>query len=161
MRKNIYSISLTKLGLGILLSIGLANLALADENSSSRIVTEYYWIEDGKVDASTFIGWSLFHNTCVSCHGVGGVGSELAPDLTKSLSRLSLVEFTTKVFHRYSISVGDRTDMINAIMAEVRKDEKRDSGELERMPQWKYNPIVKAHILNIYGYLKARHDGVI
>lgn len=161
MRKKLCSASLIKLGLIILLSIGFINLPQADEESSSNIVTEYYWIKDGKVDASTFIGWSLFHNTCVGCHGVGGVGTELAPDLTISIERLSPVEFTTKVFHRYSMPVGDRTDMTNAIMAEIRKDEMRDSGELERMPQWKNNPLVRAHVLNIYGYLKARHDGVI
>ncbi len=51
--------------------------------------------------------------------------------------------------------------MNNAIMAEVWKDEKRASGELEKMPKWKNNPIIKAHVLNIYGYLKAHHDGAI
>lgn len=161
MRNKLCSLTLINLGLLILLSVGLINSPLAGEKSSSSIITEYYWVEDGKVDASTFIGWSLFHNTCVGCHGVGGVGSELAPDLTKSISSLSPVEFTTKVFHRVSMPVGDRTDMTNAIMAEVRKGELRDSGELEKMPQWKNNPLVKAHVLNIYGYLKARHDGVI
>jgi mono/diheme cytochrome c family protein len=161
MRTKLYSASLIKLGLVTLISVGFIDLSLADEKSSSSIVTEYYSVEDGKVDASTFIGWSLFHNTCVGCHGVGGVGTELAPDLTQSISGLTPVEFTTKVFHRYSMPVGDRTDMTNAIMAEVRKDEMRDSGELERMPQWKNNPLVRAHVLNIYGYLKARHDGAI
>jgi len=161
MREKLCSASLIKLGLVTLLSVGFIVLPLADEKSSSNIVTEYYWVKDGKVDASTFIGWSLFHNTCVSCHGVGAGGSELAPDLTQSVEKLSPVEFTTKVFHRYSMPVGDRTDMTNAIMAEVRKDEMRDSGELEKMPKWKNNPLVRAHVLNIYGYLKARHDGVI
>ena len=161
MRKKLCSASLIKLSMGMLLLLGLINFPLANENTNSSIITEYYWIEDGKVDASTFIGWSLFHYACVGCHGVGGVGTELAPDLTESLSGLSPAKFRIKVFHRYSISVGDRTDMINAIMAEVRKDEKRDSGELERMPKWKNNPIIRTHVLNIYGYLKARHDGVI
>lgn len=161
MRNKLSSARLIKLGLLILLSAGLITSPLADEESSSTVVTEYYWVIDGKVDASTFIGWSLFHNTCVDCHGVGGVGSELAPDLTQSVEKLSPVEFTTKVFHRYSMPVGDRTDMTNAIMAEVMKDQQRDSGELEKMPKWKNNPLVRAHVLNIYGYLKARHDGVI
>ena len=161
MRNKLCSVSLVKLGLLILLSVGLISTPLAGEKSSSTVITEYYWVVDGKVDASTFIGWSLFTNTCVGCHGVGGTGTELAPDLTESIAKLSPVEFTTKVFHRYSMPVGDRTDMTNAIMAEVRKDQKRDSGELEKMPQWKNNPLVKAHVLNIYGYLKARHDGVI
>lgn len=152
MRKKLCSASLIKLGLVTLISIGFIDLSLADEKSSSNIVTEYYWVKDGKVDASTFIGWSLFHNTCVGCHGVGGISIELAPDLTQSISGSSPAEFTTKVFHRYSMPVGDRTNMTNAIMAEVRKDEMRDSGELERMPKWKNNPLVRAHVLNIYGY---------
>jgi len=161
MRNKFCSDGLVKLGLLILLSGGLINSTLAGEKSSASAITEYYWVEDGKVDASTFIGWSLFHNTCVGCHGVGGGGTELAPDLTQSVEKLSPVAFSTKVFHQYSMPVGDRTDMTNAIMAEVRKDEMRESGELEKMPQWKNNPLVRAHVLNIYGYLKARHDGVI
>jgi mono/diheme cytochrome c family protein len=161
MRKKLCSASLVKLSMGILLLLGLINFPLAGEDPSSRVVTEYYWVEDGKVDASTFIGWSLFHYACVGCHGVGGVGTELAPNLTENISGLTPAEFRTKVFHRYSIPIGDRTDMTNAIMAEVQKDQKRDSGELEKMPKWKNNPIIKAHVLNIYGYLKARHDGVI
>jgi len=161
MRKKLRSASLIKLGLVTLLSVGLIDLPLAGGESDSNIVTKYYWVKDGKVDASTFIGWSLFHNTCVGCHGVGGVGTELAPDLTESVSALSTVEFTTKVLHRYSMPVGDRTDMTNAMMAEVRKDEMRESGELAKMPEWKNNPLVRAHVRNIYSYLKARHDGVI
>jgi len=161
MRMNLCSASLLKLSMGMFLLFGLVNFSLADENSSSRVVTDYYWVEDGKVDAATFIGWSLFHNACVGCHGVGGVGTDIAPDLTESIAGLTPAEFRTKVFHRYSIPVGDRTDMTNAIMAEVWKDEKRASGELEKMPKWKNNPIIKAHVLNIYGYLKARHDGVL
>jgi len=121
MRKKLCSASLIKLGLVTLISIGFIDLSLADEKSSSNIVTEYYWVKDGKVDASTFIGWSLFHNTCVGCHGVGGIGTELAPDLTQSISGLSPAEFTTKVFHRYSMPVGDRTNMTNAIMAKFGK----------------------------------------
>ena len=161
MKIKLYPGGLIKLTLVVLLSVGSINLPLAGENSGSSIAKEYYWVEDGKVDASTFIGWSLFHNTCVGCHGVGGVGTDLAPDLTTSISRLSPVEFTIKVFHRYSMPVGDRTDMTNAIMAEIQKDAQRDSGELARMPKWKNNPIIRAHVLNIYGYLKARHDGVL
>ena len=75
MKMKIYSVRMIQLSLGMFLSIGLINSPLADENTKSSIATKYYWVEDGKVDASTFIGWSLFHYACVGCHGVGGVGT--------------------------------------------------------------------------------------
>lgn len=99
----------------------------------------------------------------MECHGVGAVGSDLAPDLTKSIDKLSPARFRIKVLHRISMfySEGDRTAMQDAMMEEVMKQEKRDRGELENMPRWHYNPTIRQHIGNIYSYLKARSAGVI
>ena len=149
------------IGISIFLISGIVQVSLASEDPAISGKTEYYHVEDGKVDTPTFIGWSLYHDACIVCHGVGGTGTEIAPDLTSNIGKLSPAEFRTKVLHRFSISVSDRTNMINSIMAEVEKDRLRESGELENMPRWEENPLIKAHILNIYGYLKARHDGVL
>lgn len=113
--------------------------------------------------SETFVGWHVFHHACVECHGVGAVGSDLAPDLTKSIDKLSPARFRIKVLHRISMfySEGDRTAMQDAMMEEVMKQEKRDRGELENMPRWHYNPTIRQHIGNIYSYLKARSAGVI
>ena len=148
-------------GIFILFFSTIVQISLASDNPETSGQTDYYKVENGRVDAPTFIGWSLYHDACIVCHGVGGSGTEVAPDLTSSIGKLSPAEFRTKVLHRFSISVSDRTNMINSIMAEVEKDRMRESGELENMPGWEQNPLIKSHILNIYGYLKARHDGVL
>ena len=137
--------------------------SLANNDTSGVVKTEYFQSIDGKVDPETFVGWSVFHNACVGCHGVGAVGSELAPDLTQSIDKLSLGGFRAKVLHRISMSYSeyDRTAMQNAMMEEVMKQEKRDQGDLENMPKWHYNPTIRQHVSNIYSYLKARSAGVI
>lgn len=55
----------------------------------------------------------------------------------------------------------DWRNMEQALFEEITKQERRDTGELATMPRWKHNPAVKAHVYNIYRYLKARADGVI
>jgi hypothetical protein len=137
--------------------------SLANDDTSDVVKTEYFQSIDGKVDPETFVGWSVFHHACVECHGVGAVGSALAPDLTQSIDGMSPGRFRAKVLHRISMSFteGDWTAMKNAMMDEVLKQEKRDRGELKNMPKWHYNPTIKLYISNIYSYLKARSAGAI
>lgn len=137
--------------------------ALADNNTSQIIETEYYRVQDGNIDADTFVGYSVFHNACVGCHGVGGAGSDVAPDLVKSLEYLGADQFRMKVLHKFAIkfSRDEWADLEQSMFEEILKQEHRDQGELANMPRWEYNPMVTKHVQNIYRYLKARADGVI
>jgi len=141
----------------ILLFAFLSQTALADDGS------EYYQAEDGKVDAATFIGWSTFHSVCVSCHGVGAVGSEVAPDLTEMIARYSPEQFRLKVMHTTIVrfTTDDWLNMEESMYKEIAKQEHRNKGELEKMPRWKYNPNVTRNITNIHRYLRARADNAI
>lgn len=143
--------------------LSLAVIQLTHANGEPEPESGYYKVEDGKVDPATFIGWSNYHNACVGCHGVGGVGTEVAPDLTESVNRLSPAEFRIKVLHQYAIrfTQDDWRDMEEAMFEEILKQEQRDAGELENMPRWENNPVVKENVHNIYRYLKARADGAI
>ena len=149
--------------LGFALLAMIYQPSLANDDTSAMVKTEYFQSVDGKVDAETFVGWNVFHHACVECHGVGAVGTDLAPDLTQSIDKMSPGRFRAKVLHRISMSYSeyDRTAMQNAMMEEVMKQEKRDQGELEEMPKWHYNPTIRQHVSNIYSYLKARSAGVI
>lgn len=40
-----------------------------------------YRVVAGRVDRGTYAGWRAFHSACHSCHDVGGVGTDLAPNL--------------------------------------------------------------------------------
>lgn len=117
-----------------------------------------------QVDTETFVGWRLYHDTCVTCHGVGGGGAETAPDLTLSLNRLTENEFKTKVLNRYLIEVPseevtseNRSAIREAFIREMYKEQASESP----MPEWKHNPIVEEHVNYIYRYLKARSTGAI
>jgi mono/diheme cytochrome c family protein len=152
-----------KLILHIFLLVLISHAALANGDSDQEINTEFYRVLDGKVDPATFIGWNVFHHVCVSCHGVGAVGSDVAPDLTESVNRLSPEQFRIKVLHSTIVRFtgDDWRNMEQAMLEEIMKQELRDKGELANMPRWEYNPTVKGNIHNIYRYLKARADGVI
>ena len=152
-----------KLILGFVLLAMIYQPSLANDDTSDVVKTEYFQSVDGKVDAETFIGWNVFHHACVECHGVGAVGTDLAPDLTQSIDKMSPGRFRAKVLHRISMSYSehDRTAMQNAMMEEVLKQEKRNQEDLENMPKWHNNPTIRQHISNIYSYLKARSAGVI
>ena len=129
--------------------------------------TEYYHVAGNKVDQRTFLGWNLFNDACVGCHGAGGTGTAMAPDLTVSVARMSPVEFETKVLQRYLISLpeeeavsDDRTALRRALIAEINKQQARESGGTV-MPKWEHNPIVRERVQDIYRYLKARADGIL
>ncbi len=135
----------------------VAQTVYADSHS------EFYQAKDGKVDAATFVGWNAYNQACVSCHGVGAVGTAVGADLTEVANKLSPEQFRLRVLHRKVMryTADDWRTMEQAMFEEIIRQEKRDSGELARMPRWEYNPIVTDHVDNIYRYLKARADGAI
>lgn len=136
---------------------------LANDKTPQEKKSEYYQVIGNKVDPATFVGWNVYHNTCVRCHGVGGVGTESAPDLTVSADRLSPAQFRIKVLHKTIVKFtsDDWRSMEQAMFEEIAKQEKRDKGEIDTMPRWEYNPSVNENVHNIYRYLKARADDAI
>ena len=157
-----------KFVLPCILAIGIFPAAIASEGTAQESKTEYYHVIGNKVDGNTFLGWRQYESACISCHGPGATGSDIAPDLTASINRYTPLEFETRVLERYLINIpGDemkdstRTAYREWIRAEISKQEMRDEGDLATMPQWKHNPAVKERIQGLYGYLKARSDGVL
>jgi len=50
------------------------------------VVSKFYQIVGGKVDARTYNGFRRYHGGCNRCHGQDGVGSTFAPSLVERLS---------------------------------------------------------------------------
>jgi mono/diheme cytochrome c family protein len=146
-----------------LMLIFFAQAAVADQDSATESSTEFYRVTGNSVDANTFVGYNVYHQVCVRCHGVGGEGSDFAPNLIDSIEYLSPVQFKIKVLHRFAVKFSneDRVGMEQAMFEEIRKQNQRDEGALANMPRWENNPMVSENIQNIYRYLKARADGVI
>jgi mono/diheme cytochrome c family protein len=96
-----------------------------------------YVVRDGKVDRATFNGWRRYTESCMRCHGPDGAGSSYGPDLVESLKQASEEDFKEVV-------INGRSTKPNSVMPPF--------GEVED---------VALHIDDIYGYLKARSDGVL
>lgn len=93
---------------------------------------------DCRVDMDTYIGWRTYNGNCARCHGAGALGSSLAPDLTKRMSRKDMT------FDQFKAIVRDGT-----------------SGPMGVMPPWGENPNVMSRVDNLWAYLQARTDGVL
>jgi hypothetical protein len=123
-----------------------------------------YRVVAGKVDESTFLGWRAFQSACHACHGVDAVGTDVAPNLVERVKRLSSHDFTVKVLTSYrlvfpssEVSGDDLTALRSEFVEEVLR---RERGDLI-MPAWEEDHKVRAHVLDLYAYLRARADGVL
>ena len=124
-----------------------------------------YRVEAGKVDPGTYTGWRLFHTACYGCHGVGAVGTDLAPNLVQRVKTMTPRDFATKVLTSYRIvqpvdgaSPDDRGAARDATIDEIMR---RQRGSRVRiiMPAWDVDPLVTPHVLDLFAYLTARADG--
>jgi hypothetical protein len=126
-----------------------------------------YRVVDGRVDRGTYSGWRLFHSGCHSCHGVGGGGTDVAPNLVEKVANYTPKGFATKVLTSYRIvrmtpdtGVQDREAERDAMLEEVMKRERTARGQ-PVMPAWEEDDAVAPHVLDLYAYLSARADGQI
>ena len=126
-----------------------------------------YEAKDGKVDKNTFEGWRVFHSACYVCHGVGGVGTDIAPSLLPRVEAMTPREFAERVLTRYRLlAPGDPRGAVNttqdrqAVIDEVTAKKRGPKGRIS-MPAWEKDAEISAHILDLYAYLSARADGMI
>jgi len=124
-----------------------------------------YRIVKGRVDRGTYNGWRLFHSSCHGCHGVGAVGTDIAPSLVERIKTLTPRGFATKVLTSYRIvpsapdgSPSDPAADREALLEEVLKRDRRARGQ-PTMPAWDGDADVPPHVLDLYAYLSARADG--
>ena len=99
-----------------------------------------YRVENGRVDRGTFNGYRRYGNACLQCHGPDGAGSSYAPNLTESLKHLSREQFAETVINgRQNVTQSQQSVM----------------------PSFGHVEDVVLYLDDIYGYLKARADGVL
>jgi methanol metabolism-related c-type cytochrome len=99
-----------------------------------------YSVVDGKVDQGTYNGWRRYHASCHTCHGPDGLGSSYAPSLVDSLKVISYDDFAEVVINgRENVSTSQQSVM----------------------PGFGMVMDVATYMDDIYGYLKARSDGVL
>lgn len=145
---------------------GILALASPAQSSDQPLPGEFLVI-DGRVDSGTYAGWKLFQTYCQGCHGVGGGGTDVAPNLVERIGDYTPRGFATKVLSSYRIvpmspdggppaSDAER----EALLEEVMKRERSDRGQ-PLMPAWDADAEVAPHVLDLYAYLSARAAGAL
>jgi mono/diheme cytochrome c family protein len=114
--------------------LALAPLASGDE---AEIEEPIYTVVDGKVDAATMTGYTVYGGACMACHGPDAVGSTFAPSLVQAAGRRTFEQFETVLRDGRSIQPG------------------------QVMPPFADNQRVMDHAEDIWRYLKARADGAL
>jgi cytochrome c553 len=111
---------------------------------------------------SVYLGWRLFQFNCAECHGADATGTQRAPNILPRVEEMSESKFVRTVLHRYSwvVSSSEAAGESGAREAFIEQVLQGKRGEVA-MPAWENEPSVKASIVDLYGYLKARADGTL
>lgn len=146
--------------------LGLAALALALLGLSGCAVrsVELQNLEPAREHAraaqppgSVATGWRVYQQRCADCHGPSAGGANGAPDLTERLRDIGPHRFVDLVLRRYDWGLAPgsagtpRETLVDEIVA-------RRQGAL-RMPEWQGEPVVSAHVMDLWAYLSARAQG--
>ena len=105
----------------------------------------------------------VFQARCAECHGAAATGLQNAPNLLPRVVAMSPAQFVGIVLNRYKLvmlkgEIGPKDGSLReAWPSQVLR---RQEGELT-MPEWAGDATVKPHVLDLYGYLRARADGAL
>lgn len=108
-----------------------------------------------RAPGSIYAGWRVFQSRCASCHGPDGSGVAGQRDLLPTLRDMTPRRFVAVVLNRYDLGL---------VASESRGDARVDAvvrrtDGLLTMPAWDGEPVVTAHVMDLYAYLAARADG--
>jgi mono/diheme cytochrome c family protein len=106
---------------------------------------------------SVYGGWRVYQQRCAACHGTAADGAGGAPNLLLRLQGLGPQRFVDLVLRRYE------ADMLPRGQGSPREALVDDIVERRRgalaMPAWQGEPVVDAHVMDLYAYLAARSEG--
>ena len=137
------------------MALVLATSAFVPADAAQKNEEKPYRIVGGKVDFGTYNGYRRYHNSCHRCHGPDAVGSSFAPSLMESLRELDEEQFL-------NIVVNGRIDgRIGNSNANTPSRPSSAAGEKNVMPSFGLDPNVMEYLDDLYGYIKARSDGVL
>lgn len=109
---------------------------------------------------SVYIGWRVFQERCAGCHGPAALGGSGTPNLLPLVREMNSGQFVSVVLRRYEwgparLQAGRDSAAQTALVDDIvqRRDEPLS------MPAWGGEPVVSAHIADLYAYLSARALG--
>ena len=121
-----------------------------------------YRVIDGRVDRGTYVGWRLFHSACFGCHGVGAVGTAVAPNLLERIPNMTPRDFASKVLTSYRLvspADDESAQAREATLEDILKRDRNAARGQVLMPAWGGHADVPPHVLDLYAYLSARAAG--
>jgi mono/diheme cytochrome c family protein len=106
------------------------------------------------------LGWRVFQERCASCHGPAALGGSGIPNLLPLVRDMSSRQFIGLVLYRYDWVLASNPSRQDSASREVLVDAILQGREGQiTMPAWQGEPVVKAHIMDLYAYLSARAQG--
>jgi hypothetical protein len=113
-----------------------------------------------KPPGSVYAGWRVFQDRCAGCHGPAATGGPGGPDLLPKVSVMGRRQFVGLVVSRYDWSHAAVQPGSTGAEREALTDDvlQRKQGMLT-MPAWQGEPVVSAHIVDLYAYVSARAQG--
>jgi mono/diheme cytochrome c family protein len=107
-----------------------------------------------------YIGWRVFQQKCSGCHGASATGTAKGPDLLPRLREMGSHQFVSLVLRRYDwILAAAESDAGRATQDSMVEKILQGREQALVMPAWDGNPMVSAHIVDLYAYLSARAEG--
>jgi len=113
--------------------------------------------QQAQAAGSLYGGWRVYQQRCASCHGEAADGARGAPNLLLRVRDLGPQRFVDLVLRRYSADLlpegagAPRETLVDEVL-------ERRAGALS-MPAWQGDPVVQAHVMDLYAYLSARSEG--
>jgi mono/diheme cytochrome c family protein len=117
--------------------------------------------QQAKPPGSVYTGWRIFQDRCAGCHGVAAGGSVGAPDLLPRVREMGAHRFTSLVLKRYDWNLPPAQQGAAGSTAgeTLLNDIVQGKQGALTMPAWQGEPVVSAHIIDLYAYLSARAAG--
>jgi cytochrome c5 len=110
---------------------------------------------------SVYIGWRVFQNRCAGCHGAAATGAAGGPELLPRVRDMGSRQFVSLVLKRYDWNLPPEQASSQGAAREALIEDilQRKGNYMLTMPAWDGEPVVTAHIADLYAYLSARAQG--
>ncbi len=134
----------------------LGGCAVEVENTKPAQVMAQQALPTGSVP----LGWRVFQERCAGCHGPAALGGSGIPNLLPLVRDMTSRQFIGLVLYRYDWQLASNPRRLNSASRETLVDSILQGKEGQiTMPAWQGEPVVKAHIMDLYAYLSARSQG--
>lgn len=153
---NLLKIRLTPLACSAALALLLAGCAVEVENTKPAQALA----QDSLPPGSVHLGWTVFQERCASCHGPAALGGSGIPNLLPLVREMTPRQFVGLVLYRYDwVIASDKNRLDSASRSTLIESVIQGKEGQITMPAWQGEPVVKAHIMDLYAYLTARAQG--